>query len=62
MCCPGILCTGDNRVNKFLWNRMNIMCGFLIGTDVYLTYLFLPHYVVRSDQGGSRNLFAEINN
>ena len=35
------------------------MCVFLIGTDVCLFNLSSPHIVVRSDQGGSRNLFAD---
>ena len=40
---------------------MKTMCEFLlIGTDVWLNVQFKLFIVIRSDQGGSRNLFSDM--
>ena len=60
---PQWLHTGANRVRNFLvsYEYETNMCVlvFHIGTDVCLIYLSFIIIIIRSDQGGSRNLFSK---
>ena len=54
---------GKQSEKIFMQYNYEYLCVdcFLIGTDVYLISLFFNLIIVRSDQGGSRNLFSTQN-